>query len=53
MLFKYILSLYLTHIALVAALGQLIVANRCSRDMWIWSVDQRVSPQLLSSTPLY
>ncbi|KAK3209331.1 hypothetical protein GRF29_69g1453989 [Pseudopithomyces chartarum] len=47
MLFKYILSLYLTHIALVAALGQLIVANRCSRDMWIWSVDQRGSSRAI------
>ena len=43
MFFTRSIFLFTLHVALVAALGRLTVANRCSRDMYVWSVDGQVS----------
>lgn len=43
MFFNLVLFYLTGPIALVAALGKLTVANRCSRDMYVWSVDGQVS----------
>ncbi|KAK7182525.1 hypothetical protein DPSP01_014114 [Paraphaeosphaeria sporulosa] len=47
MFFNLCLFLFTAQVALVAALGKLTVANRCSRDMYVWSVDGQGSSRAI------